>query len=108
MRAGYVSGKNIHDMQMVEDSAGALQTGRRLPLWLDKGYDAEWLEVCLKVRRYEPHIPSGREASKAIKNSGFKAHRWMKRFRRILIRWEKKAENHEAMLHFACDLIARN
>ena len=29
----------------------------------------------------------------------------MNRFRRILIRWEKKPENYMAMLHFACALI---
>jgi Putative transposase of IS4/5 family (DUF4096) len=27
---------------------------------------------------------------------------WMNRFRRLLIRWEKKVENYEVMLHFAC------
>jgi len=26
---------------------------------------------------------------------------WMNRFRRLLIRWEKKVENYIAMLHFA-------
>jgi hypothetical protein len=29
----------------------------------------------------------------------------MNRFRRLLIRWEKKAENYEALLHFACAFI---
>jgi putative transposase len=29
----------------------------------------------------------------------------MNRFRRILIRWEKKPENYLAMLHLACALI---
>lgn len=28
-------------------------------------------------------------------------HSWINRFRRLLIRWEKKAENYLAMLHFA-------
>jgi putative transposase len=27
------------------------------------------------------------------------------RFRRLLIRWEKKVENYEAILHFACTCI---
>ena len=30
----------------------------------------------------------------------------MNRFRRILIRWEKKPENYIVFLHFACALIA--
>ncbi|AMV39225.1 hypothetical protein VT85_17440 [Planctomyces sp. SH-PL62] len=29
----------------------------------------------------------------------------MDRFRRPLIRWEKKAEDYEALLHFACAYI---
>ncbi|MBL5943118.1 IS5/IS1182 family transposase, partial [Enterobacter asburiae] len=33
---------------------------------------------------------------------------WMNRFRRVLTRWEKKTENYEAMLHFACGLIVWN
>ncbi|HLZ21018.1 MAG TPA: IS5/IS1182 family transposase, partial [Ktedonobacterales bacterium] len=31
---------------------------------------------------------------------------WMNRFRRILVRWEKKAENYTAMLHLACAFTA--
>jgi putative transposase len=29
----------------------------------------------------------------------------MNRFRRVLIRWEKKAENYLGMLHIACAII---
>ncbi|VVB55727.1 Transposase DDE domain protein [uncultured archaeon] len=31
-----------------------------------------------------------------------RTHSWLNRFRRLLIRWEKKIENYSAMLHFAC------
>lgn len=114
-----VAGANTHDIKLVEDTLDALQTGRpgrRLHLCMDKGYEAEWLEICLKSRRYEPHIQSRKEESEAMKNSDFKAHRWvverthswMNRFRRILTRWEKKVENYEAMLHFACSIIVWN
>ena len=34
-----------------------------------------------------------------------RTHSWMNRFRRLLIRWEKKVENYVAMLHFACAWI---
>jgi hypothetical protein len=34
-----------------------------------------------------------------------RTHAWMNRFRRVLIRWEKKVENYVAMLHFACAWI---
>lgn len=35
-----------------------------------------------------------------------RSHSWLNRFRRLLVRWEKKAQNDTAMLHFASDLIA--
>ncbi len=83
---------------------------------MDKGDEAEWLEICLKDRRYEPHIQSRKEESEAIKNSEFRAHRWVverthswrNRFRRLLTRWEKMVGNYEAMLHFACSIIVWN
>ncbi|MBE3678692.1 IS5/IS1182 family transposase, partial [Vibrio parahaemolyticus] len=33
---------------------------------------------------------------------------WLNRYRRLLVRWEKKIENYEAMLYFACGLIVWN
>lgn len=114
-----VAGVNTHDIKLAEDTLDALQTGRpgrRLHLCMDNGYEAEWLEICLKARRYEPHLQLKKEESEAIKNSEFRAHHWvverthswMNRLRRILTRWEKKVENHEAMLHFACSIIVWN
>jgi putative transposase len=35
-----------------------------------------------------------------------RAHSWMNRFRRILVRWEKKTVTYVAMLHFAFGIIA--
>ena len=32
-----------------------------------------------------------------------RTHSWMNRFRRILIRWEKKGENDFGMFHLVCD-----
>lgn len=114
-----VAGANTHDIKLVADTLDALQTGKtgkNLRLCMDKGYEAEWLESYLKNNGYEPHIQSRKEESEANKNSGFKAHRWvverthswMNRFRRVLTRWEKKVENYEAMLHFACAIIVWN
>lgn len=83
---------------------------------MDKDYEAEWLEACLKNRRYEPHIQSRKEESEAIKSTDFKAHRWvverthswMNRFRRVLTLWEKKVENYVAMLYLTCGVIVWN
>lgn len=52
--------------------------------------------------------------AKAIKQeAGYRArrwvvertHSWMNRFRRILVRWEKRVDTYLAMLHLACGLI---
>ena len=64
---------------------------------------------------FTAHIRSRGEEAQAIKReAGFKArrwvmertHSWMNRFRRILIRWDKSADNYIAFLDFACALIA--
>jgi site-specific recombinase XerD len=34
-----------------------------------------------------------------------RTHSWMNRFRRVLIRWEKKPENYFALVHLVCALI---
>ena len=64
---------------------------------------------------FTAHIRSRGEAAQAIKKeAGFKArrwvvertHRWLNRFRRILIRWDKSPANYIAFLHFTCALSA--
>ena len=34
-----------------------------------------------------------------------RAYSWLNRLRRLLVRWEKKAANYEALLHLACATI---
>jgi putative transposase len=82
---------------------------------LDKGYDYEEVRRVLEEFGFTAHIRSRGEEAQAIKQeAGHRArrwvvertHSWMNRFRRILIRWDKKPENYIAFLHFACALIA--
>src|SRR6266540_2908272 len=55
----------------------------------------------------------GEEAQALKREAGFRARRWvvertqswLNRFRRILVRWEKRADTYLAMLHLACGLI---
>ena len=63
---------------------------------------------------YTLHIKSrGEEAEERRSSPRYRArrwvversHSWMNRFRRLLIRWEKKAANYEAVLHLACAWI---
>ena len=115
----FFAGANTHYIELVAEILDGLESGglgRKLVLCLDKGYDAEWLRNYLKEQRYKRHIQSRKDESDASRNTDFKAcrwvaertHSWMNRFRRVLTRWEKKTENYEALLHFACRIIIWN
>ncbi len=82
---------------------------------LDKGYDFEEVRAILEEFGFTAHIRCRGEEAQALKaEAGRKArrwvversHSWMNRFRRILVRWDKKPEHYLAFLHFACALIA--
>lgn len=82
---------------------------------LDKGYDYPEVERLLAQWGYTAHIRSRGEEAQAKENvPGYRArrwvvertHSWLNRFRRLLIRWEKKVDNYLAMLHFACAWIS--
>jgi putative transposase len=81
---------------------------------LDKGDDYAEVRDTLQEFGFTAHIRArGEEAQALNRHAGARArrwvvertHRWMNRFRRVLIRWDKKGENYLAFLHFACALI---
>lgn len=116
-----VDGANRHDMKLVEATLESIPVKRPKPtkkepqgLCLDKGYDYDEVRELAKEFAYTAHIRGRGEEAQAIKREvGFKArrwvvertHSWMNRFRRILIRWEKKPENYLGLLHFVCAII---
>jgi putative transposase len=116
-----VDGANRHDMRMVEATLDSIPVKRPKPtkkapqgLCLDKGYDYDDVRELAKEFGYTLHLRTRGEEAQALKRkAGFKArrwvvertHSWMNRFRRILVRWEKKAENYLALLHLVCALI---
>ena len=82
---------------------------------MDKGYDFEEVRGLAAAFGFVAHIRSrGEEAQATAAKPGQKArrwvveraHAWMNRFRSLLIRWAKKADNYLGMLHFVCGLIA--
>jgi len=86
-----------------------------LHLCLDKGYDAPSIWQWLSNQGFIPHIRRRGETSSGMRKKPCHAprrwvversHSWLHRFRRLLVRWEKKARNYVAMLHLACALIA--
>ena len=116
-----MEGANRHDMKLVEGTLESVLAYRPDPtrkepqnLCLDKGYDYDEVRDLIAEFGYTAHIRSRGEEAKALKEElGFKArrwvvertHSWMNRFRRILVRWEKKAENYIGMIHLVCAII---
>jgi len=116
-----VEGANCHDKRMVEQTLRALVTERPTPsrfrpqhMCMDKGYDYPDTRALVKAQGYVAHIKArGEEARRRLAIPRYRArrwvvertHSWMNRFRRLLIRWEKKAANYLAMLQLACAII---
>lgn len=83
-------------------------------LCADKGYDYRdirelidaWGYVDHVCRRGETRCPKRTPKYRARRWVVERTHSWINRFRRLLIRWEKKTANYEALLHLACAWVA--
>jgi putative transposase len=116
-----VEGANRNDFKMVRATIESIAVERPLPtaeppqgMCLDKGYDYDEVRELLTEFGFTAHIRARGEEAKALKQeTGFKArrwvvertHSWMNRFRRVLIRWDKKVANYLGFLHLACAYI---
>jgi len=116
-----VEGANRHDMKMTEATLDKIVISRPEPthktpqhLCLDKGFDYKVVREAVAARQYIEHIRSrGEEVAAKKEIPGYRArrwvvertHSWINRFRRLLIRWEKKVLNYLAMLEIACAYI---
>ena len=112
---------NRPDCKLVEPTLKQIVVMRPQPsasqpqnMCMDKGYDSQWVRASLTEYGYAEHIRSrGEERQAKIEYPDYHPHRWvverthgwLNRFRRILIRWEKRDDNYEAMLHLACAII---
>ena len=114
-----ISGANTHDVKLLEETLDHIVVPRPEPdekhpqnLCLDAGYTGGGEAV--KQRDYIPHIrPCGEEKKELERNPDFHARHWVvevthsffNRFRKLLVRYEKKAVNYIALLQFACAVI---
>ena len=117
-----VDGANRHDMKLVRATLESLVVERPEPtleqpegMCLDKGYDYDEVRETLAEFGFTAHIKARGDEARELKQEAGKrvrrwvverSHSWMNRFRRLLVRWDKKAENYIGFLHFACALIA--
>jgi putative transposase len=113
-----VDGANVPDYKLLEETLDAMPVQRSdqsVNLCLDKGYDYDGprqiaydynLTAHIRCRGEESKASSGHPNYKPRRWVVERVHSWINRFRRLLIRWEKKPQNYKAMLQFACGIIA--
>ena len=110
-----VNGANTHDIKLLKATFDNMPvhwpqpTSGRQRVCLDKAYDSRAVRKFLERRHCKPYLKSrGAEEVQRKKNLRFKVrrwvvqrtHSWINRFRRLLVRWEKKSENYLALLQF--------
>jgi putative transposase len=113
-----VEGAKRHDFKLVRETLESLPVKRPAPppatpqgLGLDKGDDDDAVRDWLAAVECTAHLRAPGEEAKALtQDAGVRARRWvvertprwMHRFRRVLIRWDKNVRNELGCLHLAC------
>lgn len=108
---------NVHDSKVFEslvDSITPVRGKRGRPrkrpdkLHADKGYDYPRCRLCLQKRRIKVRIARrGVESSERLGRWRWVVERtfsWLASCRRLLVRYERRADIHEAFLQLACAL----
>lgn len=114
-----VAGANRHDVKLLPETLDAIVVRRPRPtrtrpqnLCVDKGYAGKPAYQQMLERGYIPHVPL-KGAPKSRRRTKGKArrwvvertHSWMNNYRKLRVRYEKKAANFEGLLHLATALI---
>jgi transposase len=109
-----ISGANRHDIKLLEATLQSIVTAHPegMHLCLDAGYVGG--RALVEGMGYKAHIRGrGEEKAEKERNPLYKprrwvvevCHSWMNRFRKLLVRYEKKARNYQALVEFACAII---
>jgi len=118
-----VDGANRPDQKLTRQTLESIPADAHRPeptteapqgLCLDLGYTSKEVEEIAAEFRFTRHLPAkAKEAQQVKRQARHKARRWVverthswrNRFRGILIRWSKKAENYIALLHMSFAFI---
>jgi transposase len=119
--AALLTGANRHDSVVFEALIDAIPpirqpNGRRrkrpTKLHADKGYDYPRCRVALRRRHIQVRITrKGIDSSKRLGRHRWVVERtlaWLSRFRRLTVRYERRADIHQAFLTLGCALICWN
>ena len=114
-----VAGANRHDVKLLAQTLDAIVVPRPKPtprrrqhLCVDKGYAGKAADQQMRERGYIPHVPQKGAPKARHKTNGQarrwvveRTHSWMNNYRKLRVRYEKKAANFEALLHLATAII---
>lgn len=116
-----MSGANRHDSQLLVAMVDAIPPikGRRgrprkrpKKLHADKAYDFRSCRAALRKRHITPRIARrGIESSERLGRHRWVAERtlaWLAQYRRLDVRYERRADIHQAFLDLGCALICWN
>jgi putative transposase len=111
-----IAATNTHDMKAAIRTVDRVVLSKRPKdtqnLCLDKGYDFPQIEAESFNRGYTPHIRHRGEGRRIEKNV-HRVRRWVverttsshNRFRKLLVRYEKKKKNYLDLVQLACYVI---
>jgi transposase len=115
---------NVHDSKVLEEAVDGIEPikqprgrpgrPRKRPkkLHADKGYDFPRCREALRKRGITPRIARrGIDSSERLGRHRWVVERtlaWLGRYRRLAVRYERRADIHEAFLHLGCSLICLN
>jgi transposase len=115
---------NVHDSKVFEELVDAIEPvrhpagkpgrPRKRPekLHADKGYDFPRCREALRERGIKARIARrGKNTGQRLGRHRWVVERtlaWLARYRRLAVRYERRADIHEAFLHLGCSLICIN
>ena len=112
---------NVHDSKVFEELLDAIKPikcprggprNRPDKVHADKGYDAKKCRQALRKRGIKGRIArKGKDSSERLGRHRWVVERtlaWLARYRRLAVRYERRADIHEALLHLGCALICLN
>lgn len=111
-----VTGAHRQDMTQVGpvlDARPVVSFVAEQHLCADKGYDYDVVRSLLSEAGYVSHVAYRGSSRAVVQVPGYRSrrwvveasHAWLNRFRRLLVRWEKRAALYVALLHLACAVI---
>ncbi len=114
----YVASASPHEITLVEETlAAGFARGEPERLVGDRAYDSDPLDAALAERGIEMIAPHRRNRKKKKTQDGRKLRRykrrrkierlfaWLSNFRRLVVRYERRAENYLGFVQLGCVII---